>query len=93
MDVNLFFPNENPRVNDRRIPRAKAVCAACPVWEDCLDWALENPRIAKGVYGGLLERERRRLARKPRNRFYQQILTAAAVDGTRLVQVREGFTT
>lgn len=64
MDGELFFPNEQAHVNDRRIPRAKAVCSACPVWEDCLDWALENPRIAKGVYGGLLERERKILLRR-----------------------------
>lgn len=40
---------------------AKALCRRCPVRETCLDWALRNDE-AHGVWGGLSERERRRLA-------------------------------
>lgn len=39
--------------------RAKAICARCPVQEDCLDYALTN-RIRIGVWGGTdwLDRDR-----------------------------------
>jgi len=41
---------------------AQAICSACPVREQCLEHALTmNERY--GVWGGLTEKERRRLAR------------------------------
>lgn len=105
LDVDLWFPNES--IHDPKIPRARAICEGCPVWEPCLRYALDNPEIAKGIYGGLLERERRNLDRSGRHPnpmvreraiaarygFYQQTLTARTSDGPTLVQVREGFTT
>ena len=39
---------------------AKAVCLACPVRLNCLDYAVEN-RIAWGIWGGLSPRQRRTL--------------------------------
>jgi hypothetical protein len=36
------------------------VCAACPVRQPCLDYAITN-RISDGIWGGLTERERRAL--------------------------------
>lgn len=41
----------------------KATCLACPVQAECLADALDN-RIDFGVWGGLTERERRRLLRR-----------------------------
>jgi WhiB family redox-sensing transcriptional regulator len=61
LDTNLFFPSE--KFPDPKIPRARAVCAICPVWEDCLSYALENPTLCGGIWGGLTERERRRQLR------------------------------
>lgn len=40
--------------------QAKAICAGCPVTVECLDYALDNDERF-GVWGGLSERERRRL--------------------------------
>lgn len=40
--------------------QAKAVCAECPVREPCLEEAIANGERF-GVWGGLSERERRRL--------------------------------
>lgn len=40
--------------------RAKAVCRSCPVLWECLAYALRN-RVEHGVWGGLTERERRRI--------------------------------
>lgn len=45
---------------------AKAVCAGCPVREQCLDYALDNCEKF-GVWGGKSERERRRLRRARSN--------------------------
>lgn len=38
---------------------AKALCAECPVIQECLEYALTNS-IREGIWGGLSERERRK---------------------------------
>ena len=43
--------------------RARGVCMGCPVRFACLAEALDN-RIEWGVWGGMTERERRRLLRQ-----------------------------
>ena len=57
-DDGLFFPG-----NEAAAQIAVRICAGCPAREDCLEWALEM-RIGFGVWGGLTERERRRLQRR-----------------------------
>jgi WhiB family redox-sensing transcriptional regulator len=52
-----FFPARGESVRD-----AKAVCAACRVKSECLEFALRL-KVAHGVWGGLSERERRTLRR------------------------------
>jgi WhiB family transcriptional regulator, redox-sensing transcriptional regulator len=54
-DLNLFFPERGESAE-----AARRVCAACPVREPCLDYAITN-RITHGIWGGLSERERRAL--------------------------------
>lgn len=56
-DPEAFFPERgaSPR-------QAKKVCAQCPVQAECLDFALEHNETF-GVWGGLTEKERRRLRR------------------------------
>lgn len=46
---------------------AKAVCAACPVANDCLLYAIEN-QVDHGVWGGLTGQERLMLERPRRRR-------------------------
>ena len=43
--------------------RALAVCAACPVRAECLEYALDA-REAYGIWGGMTELERRALLRR-----------------------------
>ena len=57
-DSDLFFPETKA---DERA--AVAICASCPVQRDCLDYAIEAD-IRFGVWGGLNERQRRRLVRR-----------------------------
>lgn len=57
VDPDLFFPERGEST-----AAAKAVCRICPVRLVCLEHALaEGER--QGVWGGMSERERRRLRR------------------------------
>jgi WhiB family transcriptional regulator, redox-sensing transcriptional regulator len=56
-DPEAFFPERGGSVRE-----AKRVCRSCEVRAECLEYALENDERF-GVYGGLSERERRRLKR------------------------------
>jgi WhiB family redox-sensing transcriptional regulator len=59
-----FFPNARiPYVLAEQIASAKAICATCDVAAQCLDYALTTGQNY-GIYGGLDEKERRKLARK-----------------------------
>lgn len=64
-DPELFFPAGTNDAIAQQVEQAKAVCAACPVREACLRWAIESSQDA-GVWGGLTERERRSLVRRVR---------------------------
>ena len=54
-DLDLFFPERGESADS-----ARRICAACPVRQSCLDYAITN-RIVHGIWGGLTERERRAL--------------------------------
>jgi WhiB family redox-sensing transcriptional regulator len=54
-DPEVFFPEKGGSTKD-----AKTVCLACPVRVQCLTWAMKTDQRF-GVWGGLSERERRRL--------------------------------
>jgi WhiB family redox-sensing transcriptional regulator len=56
-DPELFFPERCESVVE-----AKAVCAGCVVRADCLEFALAIGEKV-GIWGGLSERERRRVRR------------------------------
>ena len=57
MDPDGFF------VQGAEQHAVKAACGACPVRTQCLADALDN-RVDFGVWGGMTERERRRLLRR-----------------------------
>jgi WhiB family redox-sensing transcriptional regulator len=56
-DTDLFYPDKGGSNK-----KAKAVCRACPVAAECLDYALANNERF-GIWGGLSERERRKLTK------------------------------
>ena len=60
LDPDIFYP-----VSEDNAEEAKAICAQCSVRQVCLEFALVN-REREGVWGGLTDRERRRLARQRR---------------------------
>lgn len=57
-DPEAFFPEKGGSTRD-----AKKVCGACPVKQQCLEYALANDERF-GIWGGMSERERRRLRKK-----------------------------
>lgn len=65
-----------PDGKEQRI--ARRICAGCRVRTRCLAEALDN-RIEWGVWGGMTERERRRLLReRPDVKSWRAVLTAEA---------------
>ena len=65
--VHFFAPPhfERKPEKDLREGQARALCQACPVREECLDYALSVGE-PHGIWGGLNELERRRLLRSRR---------------------------
>ena len=58
VDPDLFFPERGASTRE-----AKEVCRGCVVRLECLEFALVNGEKF-GIWGGLSERERRRLRRQ-----------------------------
>jgi WhiB family redox-sensing transcriptional regulator len=58
VDPDLFFPERGASTRE-----AKEVCRGCIVRADCLEYALSNGEKF-GIWGGLSERERRKLRRQ-----------------------------
>jgi WhiB family redox-sensing transcriptional regulator len=57
---DLFFPIGTTGLALDQIDAAKTVCEACPVTEQCLEFALATNQEA-GVWGATTEEERRKL--------------------------------
>ncbi|MDE0136339.1 MAG: WhiB family transcriptional regulator [Acidimicrobiaceae bacterium] len=68
VDPDLFFPERGASTRE-----AKAVCRGCVVSDECLEYALRNSEKF-GIWGGMSERERRRVRR-------QRALTRRAAAG------------
>jgi len=57
-DPEAFFPEKGGSTRE-----AKKICTGCEVKAECLEYALSNDERF-GIWGGLSERERRRLRRR-----------------------------
>ncbi|KRC34317.1 MULTISPECIES: WhiB family transcriptional regulator [Oerskovia] len=57
-DPEAFFPEKGGSTRE-----AKKVCTGCEVRSECLEYALEHDERF-GIWGGLSERERRKLKRR-----------------------------
>ena len=58
VDPDLFFPERGASTRE-----AKSVCRSCEVRVECLEYALSHAEKF-GIWGGLSERERRRVRRQ-----------------------------
>jgi WhiB family redox-sensing transcriptional regulator len=59
VDPEVFYPEKGGTTAP-----AKLICAQCPVVDECLAYALEHGERF-GIWGGLSDRERRRLGERP----------------------------
>ena len=57
-DPEAFFPEKGGSTRD-----AKKICTTCEVRTQCLEYALQNDERF-GIWGGLSERERRKLRKR-----------------------------
>ncbi len=57
-DVDIFFPDRGASTRG-----AKEICAACQVRSECLDYAVTRGEKF-GIWGGLSERERRKIRKQ-----------------------------
>ena len=57
-DPEAFFPEKGGSTRD-----AKRICSGCDVKQQCLEYALANDERF-GIWGGLSERERRKLKKR-----------------------------
>lgn len=57
-DPEAFFPEKGGSTRD-----AKKICTSCEVRAQCLEYALQNDERF-GIWGGLSERERRKLRKR-----------------------------
>ena len=57
-DPESFFPEKGGSTRE-----AKRICSGCEVRAECLEYALQNDERF-GIWGGLSERERRKLKRR-----------------------------
>ena len=74
-DPEAFFPEKGGSTRE-----AKRVCRSCEVRAECLEYALEHDERF-GIWGGMSERERRRLKR-------QAVLTGPGARPARLAGAR-----
>lgn len=71
-DPEKWFPLSE-RATTPAVAAARAVCARCPVREQCLEWALTE--LTAGIAGGLTTDERREI-REGRKADAGQLVTA-----------------
>lgn len=72
VNADLFYPERGEPTGP-----AKAVCAQCPVKDECLETALRDGERF-GVWGGKSERERRRIRRERRLKRLEEKAEAEA---------------
>lgn len=76
-DPDLFF---SPGSLEHKI--AKGICRKCPVRPECLAYAMDTP-VDHGVWGGMTERERKRVRRRAGSAGWRALvaLPASAASG------------
>lgn len=57
---SMFYPKGEGEKFQPKIIASKEICAACPVQQDCLNWALTTDENF-GTWGGMTEWERRKI--------------------------------
>ena len=64
-DPDLFFPISTTGPAVGQIAQAKAICGACEVRRECLEFALSHDQVY-GIWGGTTPEDRQRQRRRQR---------------------------
>lgn len=67
-NFDLFVPTGTPGAATAAYNRAKRICAACPVADDCYQYAVDEG-IVYGVWGGTTPNERGHRADRPTSQY------------------------
>jgi len=84
----VFFPCRGESAEP-----ARRICAACPVRQPCLDYAISHG-IVHGIWGGLAERDRRALRTRhagAARRERDEAIAAAATAGYTKAAISRAF--
>ena len=81
-DLDVFFPDDDGVYDRETLRYAKSICMRCPVQKECRDMGL-TMLDEVGVWGGLTERERRRVARGTDKPKGHALVVARAVNADR----------
>jgi len=73
-DPELFFPVSATGRSIDQVALAKSVCAECIVRRQCLEFALAT-REPHGVWGGMTEEERGRIATRAARRAAEAVMS------------------
>ena len=87
-DLQVFFPGRGESAEP-----ARRICAACPVRQPCLDYAISHG-IVHGIWGGLAERDRRGLRSRhagAARRERDAAIAAAAAAGSTKAAIGRAF--
>jgi WhiB family redox-sensing transcriptional regulator len=71
-DPELFFPLSDNPTFDAQVAEARAVCARCPVLEQCRELGLSTAAEPYGIWGGLTEQERVEIRTAPARKAQQR---------------------
>lgn len=56
-DKTIFFPK---KYEPKKVRMAKMICKLCPVKDECLSYALQDPKII-GIWGGTGDKQRQKM--------------------------------
>jgi WhiB family redox-sensing transcriptional regulator len=90
-DPNIFFDIEEDGLTTKNLKifdaMVRPICGSCPIWADCLNWAVTNKEPA-GVWGGLTTVERQSLGDKRMSGQRQKAFQALAKFGITPQQIK-----
>ena len=89
MPTNLFYVfEEHSKVRDfLDVSILRRICFACPLWRECLSYALVNEDY--GVWGGLLSAERKALVAGEPSPIFSRVIQELFDAGIAIAEIQE----
>lgn len=86
-DPERWFPVGDSPAAQAQTEAAREICHGCPVMDECRAWALDSG-LDDGVAGGLTEKERRNIRKRPRG--HTAVLAACGTEAALRRHQRNG---